>query len=183
MFLKRKSLTLVLAAVLIFSGLSVGCGGNNVHDFKVDLNKSAATLNAAAKENRTLYELKVFGANALAIRQKAAKGIYLANESLIVALDVAKNMNAQTFTGDKLQILTLLGQAVSELATAHIGDARVDALLQAAAATINSVIVVVTALSHADLRIPQRIIRSEINKQLASFAVVREYSFSDMGGR
>jgi hypothetical protein len=181
MYSRRLGIALALSALLIFSTLTIGCGPQNVHDFKSDLNKAAQTLNTAAKTNRTLYQQKVFGDRALDIRRKVATGIHAANESLIVALDIAKDMDAATFTGDKQQILALLGEAVTKLAATHIGDNRIDVILQTAAALINSVIVIVSAMTHADLRIPQRLIRSEINKQLAGFAVVREYSFADMG--
>lgn len=157
--MKLKSLrSVAISFLLIFGILTVtlpqtACGPNDVHTLKVDLNKAAKTLNGAAKENRLLYEAKVFGDQALTVRKKVASAIGDANEVLKTALDIAKHITPATFTGDKEQILTLLGQAVSTLAAAHIGNDKVDLLLQGAAAAINSAIVLVQALKSVELRI------------------------------
>lgn len=143
----------VMALLLSFTIIAqVACGPGTSRELKVDLNKAAATLNTASKENHLLYEQKVFGARALEIRVKVATAIHTSNELLIVALNTAKTMTPATFLGDKTKILELLGQAVNNLAAAHIGNERIDLLLQAAAASINSAIIIAQALKSADLR-------------------------------
>lgn len=147
--LRRYGIALSLSFIII---AQVACGPGTSRELKVDLNKAAATLNTAAKENHLLYEQGVFGARALEIRVKVATAIHTSNELLIVALNTAKTMTPATFSGDKTKILELLRQAVVNLGAAHIGDQRVDLLLQTAAATIGNAILIVSAFKSADLR-------------------------------
>lgn len=148
----RTTRKLIAIPILVLAIFLQGCGPSTTKELKSDLNKAAALLNAAAKENRLLYQQRVFGDRALEIRKKVAGAIGDANDALSVALAVAKGMTPGTLTMDKAQILDLLGQVVNSLAAVHVGDDRIDLLLQAVAASVNSAIVLVQALKSVDLR-------------------------------
>jgi hypothetical protein len=158
----RAFLPLALCASLVFGVVS--CGPRSERALKVDLNKAASGLNSAAKTNRALYQAHEIS---LEIRKKVATGIYDANEILLVALDVAKGINADNFTGSRAQILSLLSEASSKLAGINIGNPKIDLVIQSVIALINTAVQFVSALKSASLRVvdlpnPFRDIRAEL---------------------
>lgn len=147
--LRRQAGALALVAIISLGVISqAGCGPSSTREVKADLNKAAATLNTAAKENRTLYQSHVYG---IEVRKKIAAVIGDANDGLLVALNVARNMTPGTFGADKAQLIQLIGDVATGLASAHFGNARIDLLIQAAAATVNAVLILVSQLKSADL--------------------------------
>src|SRR6185369_16728669 len=120
--MRRIAITLALSYVLV---LNAACGASTLSKLHDTLNKTAASLNAAAKTNHSFYEGGVYGAvaspAAIATRQKAAAAIHDANEKLIVALNLAKGLTAATFEAGKLAVLQSLADAASLL---HTGNDR-----------------------------------------------------------
>lgn len=151
---RNRSIVAALALCAVLS--QAACAPTTPHKLKVDLNKIAASLNAAAKINHELYTTGVYGPvgspGAIAKRQKVATVIYDSNEVLIVALGVAHGITAANFPASKTQILALLGEAAQAVASAHLGTQAIDLALQAAATFINEAVILMSALTSADLR-------------------------------
>ena len=141
---------LLICALIGFTVPQTACGPSDVHAVKVKLNDAAKILNTAAKSNHDLYESGVYGPagspQAIEKRQKVATAIHAANEGLIDALNVAKNIKADNVGPAKAQILQILSSATQALAAAHIGNDKIDLVIQAAAALINDAVILVTAL-------------------------------------
>jgi hypothetical protein len=137
---------LVLSLILI-SQLAFVCSSSDVHKIKVKVDQGATLLNAAAKTNRDLYQSGVYGAVgsavAIAKRQKAAKAIHEANGLLSEAVEVAATLKAGD-TGSA--VIDLLQQALTALASAHIGNPQMDLAIQAAVAIINDAVMLARSL-------------------------------------
>jgi hypothetical protein len=150
----RKVLGLVLS-LMIFAGMvpMQGCGPNDLHKLHTELNLTAKSLNAAAKTSHQFYESGIYGpvgsAHAIEVRQRAAKAIHDANEFLIQALNLAKQLTPETFEQGKLAVLQALAQAAGVL---HTGNQSIDLVLQGVAALINNAVILIQAFKSADLR-------------------------------
>lgn len=141
---RSMAVSLILVCALLgFTVPQTACGPSDVHAVKVKLNDASKILNTAAKSNHDLYESHVVD---LAARQKVATAIHAANDGLIDALNVAKGITASNVAGGKAQILQILQTAASALSAAHIGNDKIDLVIQAAAALINDAVILVTAL-------------------------------------
>lgn len=129
------------------------CGPNDLSALHDRLNQAAKSLNAAAKTNRQFYDGGIYGlvgsAEAIEWRQKGATAIHFANEKLITALNLAKNLTKETFEQGKIGVLTALSQAVASLKT---GKQEIDLVLQAVATIITQAVAIIGAFSSADLR-------------------------------
>lgn len=149
---QRIKLTLALP-VLLWAMAMQGCGPSNLHDLNVALNKVAVSLNSAAKTNHGFYESGVYGTvgsdPAIRVRQRGATAIHTANDKLIVALDLAKQLRPETFEQGKLAVLQALAEAGASL---HTGNTHIDLVLQAVALLINQAVVLIEAFKSADLR-------------------------------
>ena len=145
----------ILIGIVLAAILSQACAANDLHRLKVNLDRAAVTLNAAAKTNHGFYESGVYGSvgsdEAIKMRQKVATVIHDANEKLIKALELAKNLKpgSGTFEGDKLQIILHLSEAAQQL---HTGNPKIDLVLQAVALLINQAVVIIETLKSADLK-------------------------------
>ena len=148
MYLKSKRyLSLALTISIAYMGYGFACSSNDVHKVKVKVDQAASILNTAAKSNRELYRSGVYGAvgavDAIAKRQKVATGIHEANEYLSDAVELA----AQLQPGMSTQaVIDLLTKAAQSLAHTHIGNDRIDLIIQSAVTAINSAIVLAQAI-------------------------------------
>lgn len=157
---RSKIIALTLFAALVVTQMGNGsCGGSGTNAdpvaaqitaIKVKIDQAAKSLNTAAHSNHDLYEAGTYGAKgsagAIATRQKVAKGIHEGNEYLIQAINFAKTITPATIGGGKTQVLQFISQAISTLAANHIGNDKIDLILQAVAATLNEAIILVQAL-------------------------------------
>ena len=144
----RRQVALVLAISLIsYLGTGFACKESDVRKVKQKVDQAASILLTAAKSNRELYRSGVYGAvgspEAIAKRQKVAKGIHDANELLAEAIEIAANLQPG-MSGQA--VVNLLTQAAQELAHTHIGNDRVDLVIQSAVTAINSAIALAQAL-------------------------------------
>jgi hypothetical protein len=144
---RRQVATLLIIAVLAYGGYGFACSSSDVHKVKVKVDQAASILNTAAKSNRELYRSGVYGtvgsAGAIATRQKVAIGIHNANEYLSDAVELA----AQLQPGMSGQaVVDLLTKAAQELAHTHIGNDRIDVIIQSAVTAINSAILLAGSL-------------------------------------
>jgi hypothetical protein len=144
---RRQIATLLIVAVLAYGGYGFACSSSDVHKVKVKVDQAASILNTAAKSNRELYRSGVYGTTgspaAIATRQKVATGIHNANEYLSDAVELA----AQLQPGMSGQaVVDLLTKAAQELAHTHIGNDRIDVIIQSAVTAINSAILLAGSL-------------------------------------
>lgn len=152
---KRLLLALSLIATVLFNQ---ACGASTLSKLHDSLNKTAKALNAAAKTNRSFYESGIYGAvgspEAIEWRQKGATAIGDANEKLIVALNLAKNLTAESFEIGKIGVLKALSEAAGKLST---GNQNIDLVLQSVALLINNAVVLIEAFkaSHLPVVIPE----------------------------
>lgn len=146
---KKLVITLMLVQVLV---VQTACGASTLSKLHDRLNQVAQSLNAAAKTNHSFYEGGVYGAvaspEAIAVRQRAATVIHDANEKLILALNLAKQLTPATFEQGKLAVLTALADAAAGL---HTGNVKIDLVLQSVATLINQAVVLIQAFQAADL--------------------------------
>lgn len=148
MILQRRQLAILLAVTLIaYTGYGFACSESDVSKVKKKVDQAASILLTAAKSNRELYRSNAYGvvgsADAIAKRQKVAKGIHDANEYLSDAVELAAQlqpgMNGQA-------VIDLLTRAAQELAHTRIGNDRIDVIIQSAVAAINTAIQLTQAL-------------------------------------
>jgi hypothetical protein len=148
------STLLTPAAPYLLAGGVVGvavtqtaCDEKDVHKVKVKVDQSATILNTAAKSNRELYRSGVYGAagslEAIATRQKVAKGIHEANEYLSEAVEVAARLQPGM---NGREVFDLLTKAVQELVHVRVGKDQIDVLIQSAVTAINSAILLAQAI-------------------------------------
>jgi hypothetical protein len=151
--MKRYLLRSTLILIVVYSLVLTGCGAGDLHKLDTTLDRAAAVMNGAAKTNHSFYESGVYGTvgsdSAIKLRHKVATVLHDANEKLILAIGVAKTLTPATFEQGKLQILAALSDAVSGL---HVGNPKIDLVLQAVATVINQVVVIVSTFKSADLR-------------------------------
>jgi len=147
---RRIALTFLITSSLI---VSTACGASTLSKLHDALNKTAKALNAAAKTNHNFYETGIYGAvgseAAIRVRQQGATVIHGSNEKLILALNLAKGLTAETFQQGKLAVLQALGQAAAGL---HTGNQSIDIVLQGIAALINQAVILIEAFRSSDLR-------------------------------
>lgn len=142
MIRQRKQLvTLLLIAVIAYTGSGFACNESDVSKVKKKVDQAASILLTAAKSNRELYRSGVYGVTgspeSIATRQKVAKGIHDANEYLSDAVELAANLQPG-MSGQA--VIDMLAKAAAELTRTHIGNDRIDVILQSAIAAINSAI-------------------------------------------
>lgn len=143
----RRIALALLIAITAYGGYGFACSESDVHKIKVKVEQAASILNTAAKSNRELYRSGVYGAvgssDAISKRAKVAKGIHDANEYLSDAVELA----AQLHPGMSGQaVIDLLTKAAQELAHTHIGNDRIDIIIQSAVTAINSAILLAQSL-------------------------------------
>ena len=145
---------ILIAIFLVAAVLNQACGASTLSKLHDRLNQVAKSLNAAAKTNHAFYEGGVYGTvgsdGAIQIRQKAATTIHDANEKLILALNLAQQLTPATFEQGKLAVLSALADAAAGL---HVGNQKIDLVLQSVATIINQAVVLIEAFKSADLRI------------------------------
>lgn len=148
MIFKRRQLSILLTVTLaLYSGYGFACSQSSVHKIKVKVDQAASILLTAAKSNRELYRSGVYGAvgspQAIATRQKVAKGIHDANEYLSDAVELAATLQPG-MSGQA--VIDLLNNAVRELVATRIGNDRIDLIIQSAVTAINSAILIANGL-------------------------------------
>ena len=148
----KPSRQIALAFLLTSSLMFSACGAGTLSKLHESLNKVAKSLNTAAHTNRALYEGGVYGApgtpQAIEMRAKVAKAVHDSNEKLILALNLAKQLKAETFESGKLAVLQALSQAASGL---RVGHQTIDLILQATATLITQAVVLIEAFQAKDL--------------------------------
>lgn len=152
--MKRKLLSLSVAVVMVIGSLGLqGCGASDLSKLHDSLNRVARSLNAAAKTNRNFYENGIYGVTgspvAIEWRQKGATAIHSANEKLILALNLAKQLTPETFEQGKLAVLQALAQASAGLNT---GNANFDFVLVSIAALITQAVLLIEAFQSHQLK-------------------------------
>lgn len=145
---RRRQLAVLLAVALaVYTSAGFACSSSDVHKVKVKVDQAASILLTAAKSNRELYRSGVYGVagspSAIATRQKVAKGIHDANEYLSDAVELAATLQPG-MSGQA--VIDLLTKAIAELATTHIGNDRIDLIIQSAVTAINSAILLTQSL-------------------------------------
>ena len=136
-----------IALVVMLSTQAFVCSSSDVHNVKVKVDQAAQILNTAAKTNHSLYQSGSYGpvgsAQAVALRQKVAKAIHEANGILSDAVEVAASLKA----GDTgASVVALLQEALTTLATVHVGNDRIDLIIQSAVTVLNQAIVLANGL-------------------------------------
>ena len=148
MIQQRRQLAILLAVTIAaYTSAGFACSSSDVHKIKVKVDQAASVLLTTAKSNRELYRTGVYGVTgspqAIATRQKVAKGIHEANEYLSDAVELAATlqpgMSGQT-------VIDLLNKAVAELVATRIGNDKIDVLIQSAVTAINSAILLANGL-------------------------------------
>lgn len=143
---------ILIAAILFMLPTQMACGAKDLGKLHDTLNSAAKSLNAAAKTNRQFYDAGTYGVigspQAIEWRQKGATAIHAANEKLITALNLAKNLTTETFEQGKIAVLQALSQAAASL---HTGNQTLDLVLQGIAAVINQAVIFINAFQAKDL--------------------------------
>jgi hypothetical protein len=140
--LHQRSIAYLLAiSIITYTASGFACSSSDVSKIKKHVDQAASILLTTAKSNRELYQSGVYGATgspeAIATRQKVARGIHEANEYLSDAVELA----AQLQPGMSGQaVVDLLTKAVQELAHTKIGNDKIDVLIQSAVASLNTAI-------------------------------------------
>lgn len=144
----RRQVAVLLACCILSYGFA--CSTSDVSKVKKKVADAAATLNTAAKSNRSLYQSGAYGAvgsaDAVAKRQKVATAVHQANEWLSMAVERAATLSASDLPQGKADIIALLQKAVTEISALNIGNDNIRLVLQSAAAAINSAIVLTQAI-------------------------------------
>lgn len=137
---------------LVLCVILQACGASDLHKLNTTLDQAAATMNGAAKTNHSFYESGVYGPvgseDAIKVRQKVATVIHEANERLIIAINLAKTLKPETFESGKLAILSALSESVAGL---HVGNPKIDLVLQSIATVINQAVIIVSTFKASDL--------------------------------
>lgn len=147
---RRQLATLVLIAVIAYTGSGFACSASDVSKVKKKVADAAAILNTAAKSNRSLYQSAVYGAvgspEAIAKRQKVATVIHQANEYLALAVERAANLQPSDIEGGKTDIVKLLQQAATILNGLDINNENIKLILTSAVTAINTAVTLTLAI-------------------------------------
>lgn len=147
---RRQLATLVLIAVIAYTGSGFACSASDVSKVKKKVADAAAILNTAAKSNRSLYQSGVYGASgsleAIAKRQKVATVIHQANEYLALAVERAANLQPSDIEGGKVDIVKLLQQAATVLSGLDINNENIKLILTSAVTAINTAVTLTLAI-------------------------------------
>lgn len=148
LYAQRRAIAYLIAVVLIaYTSAGFACSSSDVSKVKKRVDQAATILLTAAKSNRELYHAGVYGAagslEAIAKRQKVAKAIHDANEYLGEAVELAADLKPG-MSGQA--VIDLLARAASELSGAHVGNDRIDLVIQSAVTAINSAIAIAQAM-------------------------------------
>lgn len=152
--LRRRQLAFLLTITLItYTASGFACSSSDVSKVKKKVADAAAILNTAAKSNRSLYQSGMYGtvgsADAIAKRQKVATVIHQANEYLSLAVERAANMTASDLEVGKSNIVNLLQQATTVLASLNIDNENIRLVLQSAVTAINAAVTLTLAIKGA----------------------------------
>lgn len=152
--LRRRQLALLLTITLItYTASGFACSSSDVSKVKKKVADAAAILNTAAKTNRSLYQSAMYGtvgsADAIAKRQKVATVIHQANEYLSLAVERAANLTASDLEVGKSNIVNLLQQATTVLASLNIDNENIRLVLQSAVTAINAAVTLTLAIKGA----------------------------------
>lgn len=150
---RRQLATLLLIAVIAYTGSGFACSANDVSKVKKKVADAAAILNTAAKSNRSLYQSGLYGVvgspDAIGKRQKVATAIHQANEYLSLAVERAATLTAADLEVGKSNIVSLLQQASALLTQLNIDNENIRLVLQSAVAAINSAVTLTLAIKGA----------------------------------
>lgn len=139
---RRQLATLLLIAIIAYTGSGFACSANSVSKVKKKVADAAAILNTAAKSNRSLYQSGLYGAvgspEAIGKRQKVATAIHQANEYLSLAVERAATLTPADLELGKANIVSLLQQASGLLTQLNIDNENIRLILQSAIAAINA---------------------------------------------
>lgn len=149
--LRRRQLALLLTITLItYTASGFACSSSDVSKVKKKVADAAAILNTAAKTNRSLYQSAMYGTvgstDAIAKRQKVATVIHQANEYLSLAVERAANITASDLEVGKSNIVNLLQQATTVLASLNIDNENIRLVLQSAVTAINAAVTLTLAI-------------------------------------
>lgn len=152
--LRRRQLALLLTITLItYTASGFACSSSDVSKVKKKVADAAAILNTAAKTNRSLYQSAMYGtvgsADAIAKRQKVATVIHQANEYLSLAVERAANLTPSDLEVGKSNIVNLLQQATTVLASLNIDNENIRLVLQSAVTAINAAVTLTLAIKGA----------------------------------
>lgn len=147
---QRRIATLLLVAVISYSGYGFACSANDVSKVKKKVADAAAILNTAAKSNRSLYQSGAYGVvgspDAIFKRQRVATAIHQANEYLALAVERAANLQVSDLEIGKSNIVGLLQQAIEVLGALKIENENIRLVLQSAVAAINAAVTLTLAI-------------------------------------
>lgn len=147
---RRQLATLLLIAVMAYTGSGFACSANDVSKVKKKVADAAAILNTAAKSNRSLYQSGLYGAagspEAISKRQKVATVIHQANEYLSLAVERAATLQAGDLEVGKANIVALLQQASALLTQLNIDNENIRLVLQSAVTAINTAVTLTLAV-------------------------------------
>jgi len=150
---RRQIATLLLVAMIAYSGYGFACSESDVSKVKKKVADAAAILNTSAKSNRSLYQSGVYGpvgsAAAIAKRQQVATAIHQANEWLSMAVERAASLTAGDLAGGKADIVKLLQQAAQVLGTVNVGNENIRLIIVSAVTAINTAITLTLAVKGA----------------------------------
>lgn len=152
--LRRRQLALLLTVTLItYTASGFACSSSDVSKVKKKVADAAAILNTAAKTNRSLYQSGLYGVvgspDAVGKRQRVAAAVHQANEYLALAVERAANLTASDLEVGKSNIVSLLQQASTVLASLNIDNENIRLVLQGAVAAINSAVTLTLAIKGA----------------------------------
>lgn len=147
---RRQLATLLLIAVIAYTGSGFACSASDVSKVKKKVADAAAILNTAAKSNRSLYQSGLYGAvgspDAIGKRQRVAAVVHQANEYLALAVERAASLQPSDINVGKTDIVNLLNQAVSVLNALSIDNENIRLVIQSAVAAINSAVTLTLAI-------------------------------------
>lgn len=150
---RRQLATLLLIAVITYTGSGFACSASDVSKVKKKVADAAAILNTAAKSNRGLYQSGTYGAvgspEAISKRQKVATVVHQANEYLSLAVERAANLQAGDLGTGKADIVKLLQEAMGVLNSLNIDNENIRLVIQSAIAAINSAVTLTLAIKGA----------------------------------
>jgi hypothetical protein len=147
---RRQLATLLLIAVIAYTGSGFACSSSDVSKVKKKVADAAAILNTAAKSNRSLYQSGTYGTVgspvAIEKRQKVATVIHQANEYLALAVERAANLQAGDMEVGKGDIVALLQKAAQVLAALNIDNENIKLVITSAVTAINTAVTLTLAI-------------------------------------
>lgn len=147
---RRQLATLLLIAVIAYTGSGFACSSSDVSKVKKKVADAAAILNTAAKSNRSLYQSGTYGVvgspEAIGKRQRVATVVHQANEYLALAVERAANLQPSDIEGGKTDIVKLLQQAITVLNGLNIDNENIRLVIASAVTAINTAVTLTLAI-------------------------------------